>query len=69
MVRDWLREREYAITLLASYLRQAALLVLSKIAKGFVVLCSYGHPVIFPTMASVNIHLRIFPTLALVDIV
>jgi hypothetical protein len=36
MVRDWLREREDAITPLASYLRQAALLVLSKIAKGFV---------------------------------
>jgi hypothetical protein len=36
MVWDWLREREDAITPLASYLRQTALLVLSKIAKGFV---------------------------------
>jgi hypothetical protein len=36
MVWDWLRERKDAITPLASYLRQAALLVLSKIAKGFV---------------------------------
>jgi hypothetical protein len=36
MVRDWLREREDAITPLASYLRQTTLLVLSKIAKGFV---------------------------------
>jgi hypothetical protein len=36
MVRDRLREREDVITPLAFYLRQAALLILSKIAKGFV---------------------------------
>ena len=36
MVRDWLRKKEDTITPLASYLRQTALLVLSKIAKDFV---------------------------------
>jgi hypothetical protein len=28
-----------------------------------------GHPIIFPTLVSMNIYLRIFPTLALVNIV
>jgi hypothetical protein len=36
MVWDWLHEREDGITPLASYVRQVALMVLSKIAKGFV---------------------------------
>jgi hypothetical protein len=33
MVRDWLHEMKDTITPLASYLRQGALLILSKIAK------------------------------------
>ena len=57
MVQDWLHEREDAITSLVSYLRQAALLTLSKIVKGLFVFFSYSHPAIFPTLASVNIHL------------
>jgi hypothetical protein len=36
MARDWLHEREDAIIPLASYLIQAALLVLFKLAKGFI---------------------------------
>ena len=57
MIQDWLHKREDAITLLVSYLRQAALLILSKIAKGLFAFFFYGHPIIFPTLMLVSIHL------------
>jgi hypothetical protein len=66
MVRDWLHESEDTITPLASYLRQVALLVLSKIAKN---LFSYFLYIMFLILASMDICLGIFPTLVLVNIV
>jgi len=62
-------KRKVIITPQASYLRQAALLVLFKITKGLFLLCSHGFPIIFLTLTSVNIRQRIFATLALVNIV
>ena len=51
-----------------SYLRQAALLILSKIAKSLLYYAFHGPPRIFLIVASVNNQLQIFPTLALVNI-
>jgi hypothetical protein len=54
MVRDWLRKREDAITSEASYLRQVALLVLSKIDNNLFSFSFFILPFMFLTLASAN---------------
>jgi len=55
MVRDWLHKRKDIITPYASSLRQAALLVLSKIAKNlFSFFPFFILPFMFLTLALVN---------------
>jgi hypothetical protein len=69
MIRDWLRKREDVITPQASHLRQAGLLVLSKIAKNLFSFFPFFYSSFHVLDSSISEQfLRIFPTLALVNI-